>query len=615
MPEQVKEYLDHKEWTYRDSADNFSVQICPFCADERYHFNIHKTLGLWRCVKCDASGNLFTLKKTLGDIEPPQRVFEIAVEASLVAVDKVTRFCRNLTPGSGGWQYLVSRGLEPRTIQHFRLGCDATANGNWLTIPYLMNGDCQDIKYRTLPPLPKGFRKESGTNPGLFNEEAIKGKTEVLLVEGELDCISLWQMGYDNVVSVPLGAGTFKPEHWDALADKLKVFVIFDPDMVGKRGANKLAQRLDPARCYQVILPGVKDANEFLLNGGTREQLDYILESAKPFGTPTTYSAQEALAELSVNLAESGEVVEGPTFPWQGVQDLFGVMGYGEMTVILGTSGVGKTSYALQLLTHVAKSCQIPALMFCLEMPLLRLMQLLVSQTTFCDRKELNPERVAEAVAALYGVPLYFAKRPRELTWELISEVLMLSIKRYGVKVWVFDNLHFMIRSTNMVQEIGIASQRLKMLAEETGTHGIVVCHPRKPKEGGIPDQYDAAWSQAISADADSMQVVFRQLQFGSKKVTDADYVSSKATYEDRVIIQAAKTRYGGGGRTVLWLHGPSGTFLEDPQTTARQETESTPAKEPLAVVAEAGISLSPSPPLENTVPLPAAPEVSPFGQ
>ena len=565
--EKVKEYLEAKGWSYKPSGtENLVIAVCPLCSDEKWHFSIHEKLGLWRCFKCEAAGNLYTLKRQLGDVVEPQQFSPIVEEPTAISPSRIAEFQRSLHPQSVGWSYLLGRGLQPETIEHFRLGLAVDAQGYWLVIPYSWQGEFVDVKYRSLPPAAKAFKKEPGPPPCMYNQDAIKGQDGVFITEGEVDCMTLWQLGYQNVASVPLGCSSFKPEYWDALADKRRIYLLFDNDVPGQRSAKQIAERLDPSRCYKVVFPGVKDVNEFICCGGTREQLDYLLTESRPYGAPTTYGVIQAIRELSVNL-EQGPLIEGPTFPWSGVAELFGPMAAGEMSVVLGAAGVGKTSYTLQILTHVAKVCQLPALLMCLEMPIHRLAQLLVAQTTLFDRRAIQAEQVIEAMATLHGVPLYLARRPSAIDWDSVREVLLVAIRRFGIRVWAFDNIQFLCRSSDMVQAVGKASRNLKFLAEETGTHVIVVSHPRKSQEGTIPSMYDPVWSQAISADADSIHSVYRRPIIDSARAAQQpSYAGASATYEDRTVIHAAKTRYGGGGGTVLWLHGPSGQFLDGVQ-------------------------------------------------
>lgn len=565
---QVEEYLQQKGWDYKNSGnDNYAVKICPVCQDDRWHFGIHKTLGLWRCVNgtCGADGNLHTLKKHLGDIIETKKFSPEVEETSSIPLSKITALELALAQSSHAQDYLTARGINKVTSTLFRLGLGTDTRGDWLAIPYLTNGECIDVKYRLLPPGKKQFTKEPGVSPCLYNIDAIKKESTVFLTEGELDCISMCQLGFLNTVSVPLGCGTFKPEHWDALAGKSKIYFLFDKDMAGKKGAQRIAERLDPSRCFDVDLPGANDVNEFLVNGGTREQLDYLIEHSKPYGKPAAYNVMQALEELGQNL-EQGELIEGPVFPWEGVRNLFGPMAPEETTIILGVAGVGKTSYALQAITYVARVCKTPALLLCLEMPIHRLAQLLVAQTTGCDRGTVTSGHITQAMIALYGVPLYLARRPSTMDWDAIHELLVASIRRFGVKVWVFDNIQFLCRGHDMVQSVGIASQKLKMLAEETKTHGIVISHPRKIEPGAVPSMYDAAWSQALAADADAIHVVHRkQITTTARIAQRDDFTGAVATFEDKVIVHAAKTRYGGGGGTVLRLLGPSGRFITVP--------------------------------------------------
>lgn len=566
MPEHVEAYLKSKLWTYSSSAgsENFIVSTCPVCLDTGSHFGIHKTLGLWQCFKCEKSGNLYTLKREMGDIAEPKQFAPNETEVD-IPISLVQALTNSLMHNPSACQYLQNRGIHEATARHFQLGLAQESYGLQLTIPYLSeSGDCHGFKFRSLPPQKKFFKITPGAQLPLFNQDAVKSESTVLLTEGEFDCIILWQMGYRNCISIPMGAGSFKPEHWDTLSGKRRIYILFDNDKAGKKGARKIAERLDASRCYEVLTPGCKDVNEFYLSGGTKDQLDYLIENAKPYGTPTTYGTIQALQELASNLGQEGELISGPVYPWAKVRELFGPMAPGEMSVILGAPGVGKTSYVMQVLAYAAKVCSSPSLLLCLEMPIFRLSQLLVSQTIGCDRGNVSNADIVNAMTHLMNSPLYISRRPKMMDWDSIRELLVAAIRRFGIEVWAFDNIQFLCRGDNMVQSVGKASQQLKMLAEETNTHCLVVSHQRKGSEKGIATQFDAIWSQALSADADAMHSIFRKPIIDSTKTLNADgYDGATATYDSKTIIHAAKTRYGGGGGTVLELNGACGRFDE----------------------------------------------------
>ena len=68
---------------------------------------------------------------------------------------------------------------------------------------YYRNGELINIKFRAAQ---KDFRLEKDAELIFYNLDAIKDESSVIIVEGEIDCLSMYEAGIYNVVSVPNGA-------------------------------------------------------------------------------------------------------------------------------------------------------------------------------------------------------------------------------------------------------------------------------------------------------------------------------------------------------------------------------------------------------------------------
>ena len=64
---ETQHYLSEKGWPHKRAGNQYCIQQCPLCNDEKWHFYINAESGVWDCKKCFASGNLYQLKKKLGD--------------------------------------------------------------------------------------------------------------------------------------------------------------------------------------------------------------------------------------------------------------------------------------------------------------------------------------------------------------------------------------------------------------------------------------------------------------------------------------------------------------------------------------------------------------------
>ena len=102
-----------------------------------------------------------------------------------------------------------------------------------------------------------------GPHRGVFNWQAAKRSRDLLLTEGIIDALSLYQAGFKDVISL-CGVKGLTPDHL-ALFKKYrtkKIFLTFDNDAAGEEACPPIAEALSPVECFRVVLP-VKDANEF----------------------------------------------------------------------------------------------------------------------------------------------------------------------------------------------------------------------------------------------------------------------------------------------------------------------------------------------------------------
>jgi phage/plasmid primase-like uncharacterized protein len=124
-----------------------------------------------------------------------------------------------------------------------------------------------------------------GSRQGLFLPTgAVSAGIRLLICEGATDAAALWDLGYGHVAGRPSCTGGVK-----LVCELVRrrrpgdVVIIADADEPGRRGADNLASTLV---CYapavRVIVPpgGAKDVRDFLRAGGTRGDLEAVIDAA-----------------------------------------------------------------------------------------------------------------------------------------------------------------------------------------------------------------------------------------------------------------------------------------------------------------------------------------------
>ncbi len=228
--------------------------------------------------------------------------------------------------------FTEQRGITLDTLERFNI----TTEDSTGCFPYT-----KGVKYRRHDPDgTRHFWQEPKGRLGLFHAGELKGSGDAYLVEGETDAMRLYQeLGGADVFALP-GIETWDDSYADYFKNYDKLFVAFDNDedyKVSTRVKNaRLAVRKAVGRkTRQVHLPqGTKDICEFFDTHST-EGWEIIVNDRSRLWH------YEAL-DLSKN--------PGP-IDWMA-EDLFAK---GDLTLLIGEPGVGKSWIAMSLAVAVAE--------------------------------------------------------------------------------------------------------------------------------------------------------------------------------------------------------------------------------------------------------------------
>ena len=189
-------------------------------------------------------------------------------------------------------EWLHNRGITDDVITQSHLSW----NGDELVIPVFdENGDKIFNKYRRNPFTNDGpkYRYEKGSNTALFNAQTLQyvEKDEpIFICEGELDCLLLNSKGQHAVTSTG-GSGTFKKE-WSAFFEDKNIFIVFDKDDAGYKGAMK-AQGIVP-HAQVIYLPEDMEGNDVTDYFQNHTIQDFFALEARSYPVPREPSGMPA---------------------------------------------------------------------------------------------------------------------------------------------------------------------------------------------------------------------------------------------------------------------------------------------------------------------------------
>ena len=254
--------------------------------------------------------------------------------------------------------FFMSRGLFESTMKRFNIVEKehyfnaVNEKRNAILFPYYRDKHLVNIKYRDGE---KNFMLETGAELIPFNLDNIKGKKEIIITEGEFDCMSIEQVGFTHVISVPNGAslGNNRMDWLDNtieyFEDAEKIILATDRDSAGINLRTQLAARLGIERCYKVEFDDCKDANEVLMKHGA-ERLKEIIKAAEQFPIEGAFSVVDIENELDY-LFENG-LQKGYTI---GMPDFDNLISFelGRFHVVTGIPSHGKSKVVDFVITRL----------------------------------------------------------------------------------------------------------------------------------------------------------------------------------------------------------------------------------------------------------------------
>ena len=336
--------------------------------------------------------------------------------------------------------------------------------------------------------------QEKEAKQTLFNRDRVPAEVlELIIVEGELDCMTLVQLGYQNVVSVPGGASNLDwiESDFDWLSRFDTLFLCLDADDAGEKGARKIAKRLGSWRCRRMRLP-FKDANECLQRGMTKEHFDEFILQADDMAPATVRMAESFFQEMLEDDREGAET------GFKRFDFILGGLRPGEVTVWTGRNGDGKTTFLNQLV--------------------LNLLTRHVDQRVCLASLEMRPKRLltwmcrqAGIIACLEGLQeftkitagkLSLVNAQHELAPDDLLEAFEYVARRFGTQTFVVDSLLRVDLGSgpDWLESQKRFMNRLTQFALTHEVHVLLVAHPRKGStDQARIDKVDIAGSGDIS--------------------------------------------------------------------------------------------------------------------
>jgi replicative DNA helicase len=223
--------------------------------------------------------------------------------------------------------------------------------------------------------------------------------------------------------------------------------------------------------------------------------------------------------------AERGEKITGLPSGFNDLDEMTSGMHPGDLIIIAGRPGMGKTAFALNAATNASIARKAPVAVFSLEMPKEQLVRRMLCSEARVDGSRLRAgqlwredwPKLARAAGALSELPMWIDDTPALSMTELRAKARRLR-SQHGLELVVVDYLQLMrsgSKNDSREQEISEISRSLKALAKELGIPVIALSQLNRGVEsrGGKdkrPQLSDLRESGAIEQDADTILFIYR---------------------------------------------------------------------------------------------------------
>ena len=477
---QIESFVSSKGWTFDFKNGEYSLEQCPLNNCGPNHFYINPDKEVYYCHKCGERGHLLSLKKRLGDLPPISHAssyFKPPPQTKTIDPSIIEGYHKDLLENPAALTYLTDqRAFTIETIKKYKLGFKDGA----IAIPYFKDGVPLNIKYRPIKESKQKYFREEGCPSILFNlDNAQKYQGSIIVTEGEFDAIAFDQMGFQNVVSVPNGSETFADEWIDDLEQFDQIYISYDMDEAGRKGTEKVADKLGRYRCLNVLLP-LKDANECLQAGFTNRDISEHLVKAKPFGSKLI-KGPEAFFDAIRGLHEGISTQKGISSGWRDFDKVIGGLRPTELTILTGETASGKTTWASNLAFKLAQN-NYPVLIASFEMKPHTILRKMVQMKTGRILDELTQKELEATLQWISTLPIYFIDIYGEIGVPELKDAIYYANRRYGIEFVVLDHLHFFLRysADHERQAIDTALRDIKSWAMELDIHILLIVHPTK---------------------------------------------------------------------------------------------------------------------------------------
>jgi len=554
--------------------------LCPFHPEDTPSFVFSKKDNAFKCFGCGRRYGIidhYIQHNGLTYLGAVQKLFELT-ETKFSFGEKGIKTERDYRYPSREQndsrqeveEYLQTRSISKTTLDMVDVQQDS--NHNIVFHYYDTNDVLTLVKYRPARKVDKGEKfkswcqKDTDTMPLLYNMNRVDFTNGPLLIcEGEIDCLAAIESGYKNSVSVPLGANNYGwiETNWEWLELFDKIVVWADSDEAGFKMRKEVCQRLGVWRTLYVDAPSkvvgkdgsevkAKDINEVLHYCGSQKVLDLINDAKE---LPIT-----GIDDLSTVDDFDIETAEGLYTNLAPLDKIVYKILYGSVALITGKRGAGKSSFVNQVFVcepldqgqdvfYFSGELSAPVLKSWIELTMAGREHVKMKDNS--DFVRIMDVDARKEMRQWYKGRVWVYKEVDNSETIILEKAISVT-RKYGVKVWILDNL--MTIGLNNASEKDLLQKqkefivKLNRLSLLYGVLIVLIAHPRKTMTGQELGSDDIAGSGDIPNLAQYIFSIKRysQKEKDGEKDGKGGYRKGKEPTPYDTEVETMKNRYSG---------------------------------------------------------------------
>jgi len=464
-----------------DLPEGKTQGVCPLCSSDRKPEN--------KKAKCAS----YDWERGLGTCHNCNKTFQLHSYQRKGASDKV--YVRPNTPdfieevSTNVEKWFDGRGISKESLKKLKVteGSEFMPQTgqmeNTIHFNYFIGDQLINVKYRDGR---KNFKLYKGAEKVFYNINSVVGYEYCVIVEGEMDVLSLHEAGIENVVSVPNGA-TLNNNNLDYLdncidyfTDKDKIIIAVDDDDAGQALQQELVRRLGAEVCYLATFEDCKDANEYLLKHG-KEKLAKRITQAKPVPLENVTTFRDIEAEIT-DFVENG-FKPGYQIGLPNFDSIFSTY-TGQFITVTGIPSSGKSDFVDQMVVGYNVNYQWKTAFASPENAPTYLHAHKLMRKVWQDmpsKKDIGTDKWNQ-VAEHVNDNFYFIDMDKYSLEAVLRKGAEL-VKRKGIKCLVIDPFN-KVRSNDASGDVNVYTleylSKIEIFAKKYDVLVIVVAHPTK---------------------------------------------------------------------------------------------------------------------------------------